>query len=140
MQAFGLHLTMDCYNGNAQKLADENEVKRFLNELPDLINMHKISEPFIIYYPSPDKPEDEGISGVILIAESHISIHTFPKKQYASVDIFSCKEFDVPFTINYVLNFFEFSNAETNVFDRGLEFPKNLDMVSKIIDKQRKEV
>jgi hypothetical protein len=46
----------------------------------------------------------------------------------------------VPFTINYVLNFFDFSNAETNVFDRGLEFPKNLDVVSKIIDKQRKKV
>ncbi len=140
MNKFGLHLTMDCYNGNAQKLADENLIIQFLTELPDLIGMHKISDPYLINYPSPKKPEDAGISGVILIAESHISIHTFPLKRYASIDVFSCKDFDAKFVAKYVTELFEFTHAEINILDRGLEFPKNLDEVAKIIDAQRKNL
>ena len=39
-------------------------------------------------------PNDNGISGFVIIAESHISVHTFPGRDYVNIDIFSCKSFD----------------------------------------------
>ncbi len=35
-----------------------------------------------------------GVSGVVVLAESHISIHTWPEKDYAAIDIFMCGECD----------------------------------------------
>ena len=55
--------------------------------------MTKIAPPEVHTYRG-SKPEDWGVSGFVLIAESHISIHTFPHRQYVNIDIFSCKSFD----------------------------------------------
>lgn len=38
---------------------------------------------------------ESGVSGIVVIAESHLSVHTWPGKSYLSADFFSCKEFDV---------------------------------------------
>lgn len=38
----------------------------------------------------------QGISCVVIVAESHISIHTYPEHQYANVDVFSCGENAIP--------------------------------------------
>ena len=54
-------------------------------DLPD--GDSKIMPPYVFRYHG-EVPEDWGVSGVVLIAESHISIHTFPDKGYLSLDIF----------------------------------------------------
>jgi len=38
---------------------------------------------------------ESGVSGIVIIAESHLSVHTWPQRSYLSADFFSCKEFDV---------------------------------------------
>ena len=38
------------------------------------------------------KFEPQGVSGVVVISESHLSIHTFPEHGYASIDVFTCGE------------------------------------------------
>ena len=63
---------------------------------------------------------------VVIIAESHISIHTFSKKNYAFVDIFSCKEFDCIFAAEYITKHFEAAKVESHIVERGLDFPRGL--------------
>ena len=75
------------------KLKDYNLVFDVLNELPEKIGMTKITQPYVFPY-SGHVPEDKGITGTVIIAESHISIHTFQEKDYCFVDVFSCKDFD----------------------------------------------
>ena len=55
--------------------------------------MTKVTEPAVHTYHGP-QPQDWGVSGFVIIAESHISVHTFPDRGHVNVDIFSCKEFD----------------------------------------------
>lgn len=90
---FGPHLTLDLYLCNKKRLLDLDFIYKILDELPDLIGMHKISPPQVmIQHANPDTFDKGGISGFVLIAESHISVHTFVAQEYVSIDIFSCKD------------------------------------------------
>lgn len=121
---FGLHLTLDGYGGPKEKLADLKFVKRFLDELPHLLKMQKISAVNAIWYDGGDKLEDCGISGFVMIAESHISIHTFSEKGFLTADVYSCKPFDTAKAIKFFKKEFELKDLEINLVKRGLKFPR----------------
>ncbi len=116
-----MHLIMDGYGGNAQKLEDAEQIYQLLDRYPDEIGMIKISPPKVSKYVG-SKPEDWGISGFVLIAESHISIHTFPERHYINIDIFSCKEFDAEQAIKELQEHFGLSEVKTFILNRGLEY------------------
>ena len=75
----------------------------------------------------------EGISGFVMIAESHISIHTFPDQDYIFMDIFSCRNFDTKSAIKYLLNAFDAKKYTTNVLKRGMDFPPKIPQPEKMI-------
>jgi len=127
---------MDMYGCNKKKLKDVNFVFNFLDELPSLIGMTKIMPPYTFSY-SGLKPEDWGVSGIVLIAESHISIHTFVDKNYASVDIFSCKDFDTAAAADIIASKFEAKSYEKNFLMRGRHFPKDTMRNRQIIELER---
>jgi len=138
---FGIHITLDCYECNKEKLKDLKFILNFLDELPDLIGMKKIAPPYAISYSgNPNSFDRGGISAFVIIAESHISCHTFPFNNYISFDIFSCKDFDIDKAINFVIKKFEVKKYERKIFTRGKDFPKELPKTVKIIKKQRKMI
>ena len=139
MIGFGPHLMLDGYGCDKKKLQDLNLIYRILDELPTRIGMTKIMPPYVFKY-SGVKPEDWGLSGFVLIAESHISIHTFPEKNFVSVDIFSCKTFDLEFAGEYLKEAFGMEKVECNVLDRGTEFPKDLNGASRMVRAERRRV
>ncbi|HEY3215357.1 MAG TPA: adenosylmethionine decarboxylase [Candidatus Eisenbacteria bacterium] len=136
---FGPHLMLDGYGCDKAKLEDLNLIYRILEELPDRIGMTRIMPPYVFKY-SGLRAEDWGISGFVLIAESHISIHTFPEKNFVSVDIFSCKPFDADFASHYLKTAFEMAKVESKVLDRGTEFPKELDGAAQLVREERRRI
>ena len=138
---FGPHLMLDLYGCDKEKLADVKFIHQVLDELPDLLGMHKIMPPYVIPYPGSDKEDGfdkGGISGIVIIAESHISVHTFVAQEYASFDIFSCKEFDVDGCVKMLSDAFGAKKIEKNFLMRGREFPKDIKKATGIIKSQRK--
>lgn len=133
---FGQHLMMDGYGCDREKLMDIDGIYNFLSSYPEEINMTKIMPPYVFKYAGL-VPEDWGISGFVIIAESHISVHTFPDKSYLSVDIFSCKQFDGQAAINYISKLFDIQKVEVKFVDRGLEFPKVIRKVHNFISSER---
>lgn len=102
--------------------------------------MHKISQPQVMKYAGRDGSFDKGgLSGFVLIAESHISIHTFIEQSYVSVDIFSCKEFDTKNATVYLTAKFNPQKVEKNLILRGKEFPKDLEKSKSIVGRQRSD-
>jgi S-adenosylmethionine decarboxylase len=77
-RGFGPHLILDGYGCSKSRLQDMDSVYKFLNEFPDFIGMRKIGSPDVDKILDDEKKEDWGVSGIVLIIESHISIHTFP--------------------------------------------------------------
>ena len=88
-----MHLIIDGFGKNRSTLQDEKFIYSLLSTYPAKIGMTKISDPIVFRY-SGIKPEDWGISGLVFIAESHISLHTFVERNFINIDVFSCKDFD----------------------------------------------
>jgi S-adenosylmethionine decarboxylase len=88
-----MHLIIDGFGNNQPILQDEQFIYQLLNSYPAKIGMTKISEPIVFRY-SGSKPQDWGVSGLVFIAESHISLHTFVERKFINIDVFSCKDFD----------------------------------------------
>ena len=134
---FGPHLMIDCYDCNKDKLKDMDLIFDTLDKFPEMIGMTKIMPPYVFKYKGA-VPEDAGVSGVVLIAESHITIHTFPDKNHAFIDIFSCKDFDTAPATAFMIDLFEAGNYDVQISSRGREFPKNIKKAAAIVSSERK--
>ncbi|MCU0573499.1 MAG: adenosylmethionine decarboxylase [Syntrophobacteraceae bacterium] len=133
---FGVHLMLDGYGCDRAALEDLQFIYNFLDEYPDQMNMTKIMPPYVFRY-NGSVPEDWGVSGFVLIAESHISIHTFPDKQYLSLDMFSCKPFDTDDAVETVRKHFKMQKCEKRVLDRGQEFPNTIKESAQVVRMDR---
>ena len=118
---FGPHLIIDGTRCNTRKLADRILVEQTLNDYPSAIGMTKIGGPYMFEYQAPD-PAYSGVSGLVVIAESHIAIHTFPELDYFTMDIFSCKNFDHEKAIAYIKDAFDVQEMDRMLVQRGLSF------------------
>ncbi len=116
-----MHLIIDGYGGDREKLVDPDFVYRFLDRYPDSIGMTKISDPAVCSYNAP-RVEDWGVSGFVIIAESHISVHTFPERGHVNIDVFSCKPFDTEMAVQEIKETFSLSEVKTWTLERGLEY------------------
>ena len=77
------HFLLELYKCDFEKLNDESFLRCTLNNAAKLANatvLNLISNKF----------EPQGITAIALLAESHLSIHTWPEAQYSAVDIFTC--------------------------------------------------
>jgi len=122
---FGKHLTLDAYGCDSHVLDNMEIIFKFLDELPAKIAMHKIITPYVIKCGGNNLKDCGGISGFVMIAESHISIHTFPAKKYLTMDLYSCNLFDHNKVIKIVKDVFSYQQLEKHIIKRGLLFPKD---------------
>lgn len=114
---------IDGYGGDYEKLNDEKLVLRCLDELPGKLGMKKLAEPEIYFAPNNEKKDPGGWSGFVVIAESHISIHTFPAKGFVSIDAYTCiNGLNTEFIINYFKEAFGITEIEKNFVKRGLKY------------------
>ena len=120
---FGPHLTLDLGKCDFEVLVDFERLYDLLANLPAMIGMTRISEPQLLKYV--DKwAKTPGVTGVVILAESHISIHTFPDSRHVFMDIFSCRNFDTQKTIDFLVDFFHSREPVINIITRGIDFNK----------------
>jgi S-adenosylmethionine decarboxylase len=109
-----MHLIIDGYGSNVEILKSEEFIYRLLDQYPAEIGMTKISSPVVVRYTG----DDWGISGFVMIAESHISIHTFVERCYVNIDVFSCKDFDDEQAIKDLSERLQLTEKDTQLIDR----------------------
>ena len=83
------HLLLELYGCDWEKLNDESFLRCTLNRAAKLAKatvLNLISNKF----------EPQGVTAIALLAESHISIHTWPESKYSAVDIFTCGQNMIP--------------------------------------------
>lgn len=80
----GTHLIADFYGVDSEKLSNPATIEDLLRRSAEAADAHIIYSHFHPFGPG------EGITGVVLLAESHISIHTWPESRFAAVDVFMC--------------------------------------------------
>jgi S-adenosylmethionine decarboxylase len=120
---FGLHLMFDAYDCDDKVLNDANVLYELLDNLPKELGMRPMIKPYIVRTEGNNKRDPGGWSGFVLIEESHISFHTFVKRKFVTVDIYTCKSFDTDLAIKKLKEFFKTESAETIVEVRGKNYP-----------------
>ncbi len=118
MEHFGPHLTIDGYHCDNEKLKGLEYVYGFIENLVKEIGMTKMMLPYVVKWRDEGSDVD-GISGFVMIAESHISIHTFPQTSYITADVYSCKEFDTEKAVKLFKKGFGIKEMEVNLVKRG---------------------
>src|SRR4030042_1122478 len=114
MNVLGLHYLLELKDCNPQILDDLETVQEIL------LDPARKSQATIIDY-SFRKFAPQGISGIIIIAESHFSIHTWPEYGYAAIDIFTCGEVMDPLSaVGYIIEKFQSKNPSFLKMKRGL--------------------
>jgi S-adenosylmethionine decarboxylase len=122
---FGVHLTLDGYGGSRQLLANADHIRACLGELPELLGMHKLIEPTVLEVGQLSDKDPGGLSGYVLIAESHISIHTFPLRGFVSADVYTCQNsLEAERIRQYFADAFALQDIETNLIRRGTRYPQ----------------
>ena len=79
----GVHLILELYKCNKEKLNDELFLRCAIT------NAAKLAKSKVLNLVS-NKFEPQGVTAIALLAESHLSIHTWPESRYAAVDIYTC--------------------------------------------------
>jgi S-adenosylmethionine decarboxylase proenzyme len=85
VEALGKHILVELYDCNSEILNDPKKIEESMNKAADLAGATIVSSSFHHFSP-------HGVSGVVVIAESHLTIHTWPEYGYAAVDLFTCGE------------------------------------------------
>lgn len=123
---FGEHITLDGYGGDPKLLDSRELVEKILAELPGKLGMHALVPPLVASAPDNDKRDPGGWSGFVIVAESHISVHTFPKRRFVSVDVYTCKNgMDKVSIEKYFTDVFALTDIETNFIIRGKKYPEH---------------
>jgi len=83
LNALGRHLLVELQDCNCEALNDLDFIRDAMVTAAVDCGAEVLGESFHRFSP-------QGVSGVVVIAESHLSIHTWPEYGYAAVDIFTC--------------------------------------------------
>ena len=110
MQQPRYHIICDIPNCNP-KIQEPQAIREFLQEAVKKVNMSILEGPII----AEGKPENPGITGLVIIDFSHISIHTFTKYNEALIDIFSCKPFERNPIVDFCCEYFESKRDDARI-------------------------
>lgn len=107
------HCVAELYKADSDKLNDEAFVRQALISAAELAGATLIDVKTHAFDP-------QGITGFALLAESHISIHTWPEHHFAAVDAFTCGETTNPeLACNYLAASFDSAGHVLNFIERS---------------------
>jgi S-adenosylmethionine decarboxylase proenzyme len=113
MDALGRHILAEFYECDRDAINDVRVVEETLLAAAREAKATVIGSSFHLFEP-------HGVSGVVVISESHLAIHSWPEYAYAAVDIFTCgDDVDPMVAFTYLKRHFKTKNATYQVVQRG---------------------
>lgn len=98
METTSHHFLVEVYGVQSELLDNLDELQNIFLEAVKVGGATYISHHFHRFSP-------QGVSGVVVIAESHLSIHSWPEKGYAALDVFTCGDKNIGDSVlNYIIN------------------------------------
>ena len=121
---FGVHLMIDGYVADGAPMTDSAALRDILDRLPAEIGMHPICDPVVVQVGPNCAKDPGGLSGFVMIAESHISFHTFPERGFVTIDLYTCQnDLDTDAVLTRLKQAFRIKDADVYVQNRGVRYP-----------------
>jgi len=109
----GIHYMAEFYQCDRRVIDDIDFIEKKMLEAAELTGATVISPFFHKFSP-------QGVSGIIVIAESHFAIHTWPEYSFAAVDLFSCGNFDCLGAFNFLKKAMKCEKLQVSSVKRGI--------------------
>lgn len=119
---FGHELLLDCYDCKKWVCGDLEHCYSFLDKMVDAINMRKQAPPQVFRTDHKLFPDKAGLSGWVALVESSIVIHTLSRKNFISIDIYTCGKLDPKQAVNFVKKYFKPKRIEKQYLKRGIHY------------------
>ncbi len=120
INSVGRHYTFDIYNCRTDKLEYSKNIEVILNKIVAVLKLTKVGESYKQFEPV-------GVTGFILLEESHVSIHSWPEHKFAALDVFSCRScLDIDKIKNLLKIEFDTDDIEIRSIMRGTLLTKEL--------------
>lgn len=116
----GKHVILELYGCPQTKLNDIQYLEDTLKEAALSMNATIVTTNFHHFSPY-------GVSGVVVIQESHLTIHTWPEYGYAALDVFTCGEINLEAGIQYLIQYLGADSHDRKLIDRGISILQNED-------------
>lgn len=116
----GIHLVGDLIGVDPSKISSLEYLKKVMESAIKAGNLTKIRSYYHQFSPN-------GVSGVILLAESHLSFHTWPEYELVTLDVFTCgptENADIAF--EYIIDKLSPRTVQYKKIERGEEFPRGI--------------
>ncbi len=117
------HVMLDLYGCSPSLLENETFLRDVLDRYPTHIGMQKVG-PVELRYIETNNPLDDGFSGFVIIATSHVSLHAWAPYRMVNMDIFSCEDFDVAEVVAFARKLFQTDDVEVHVVQRATRSPR----------------
>ncbi|MBA4537089.1 S-adenosylmethionine decarboxylase proenzyme [Bacillus aquiflavi] len=113
METMGRHVISELWGCDFTILNDQEQIEQiFVNAA--LKSGAEIRE--VVFH----KFAPQGVSGVVIISESHLTIHTFPEHGYASIDVYTCGDLDPNIAADYIAVALDSKACEKIELPRGI--------------------
>jgi len=123
-EQFGVHFMMDGYGADEAVLRDETLLRAMLHDIPAAMGMHTINEPVVVSVGPKNRKDPGGLSGFVMIAESHISFHTFPARGFVTIDVYTCQnDLDTEKLKSQFTDVFKIQSSDIYIQKRGTRYP-----------------
>jgi S-adenosylmethionine decarboxylase len=119
--ALGTHLIVECYGCDIELLKSIPQLDELLTDAALSANATILNKYFHKF------EKGEGITGFIALAESHLSVHTWPEHGYMAVDVFMCGDCDPQTSVTYISDRVQMSRIEIRRIMRGADFTSTYD-------------
>ena len=113
MNYLGFHVLLEAYECDRAVLNSEEKLKKLMLEAAKKAGATIVGHSFYKFNP-------HGISGLVIITESHLAIHTWPEFGYAAIDVFTCgKTVDTTLASNEIITGLKAKKVLTKEMRRG---------------------
>ncbi len=109
----GQEWLVDCSGCRPQALRDVTLLQRLFDELISTLGLTVVGAPQWHVFPG-----EGGITGLTLLSESHVAIHTFPEHGFAALSVYSCRDRTAPDFEGLVKRALEASHVEVRTLHR----------------------
>ena len=116
----GYHVIAEYERCDKEKIDDEVYVEKHMKKAAELAGATIVKTVFHKFAP-------QGVSGVVVIQESHFAIHTWPEHDYAAIDMFTCTDkMDFTKALEYLKEAFECEILSHKMHKRGVDVSKKI--------------
>jgi S-adenosylmethionine decarboxylase proenzyme len=113
LKALGRHILAEFFDCDAELLKNTDLIEKHMNDAAIKCGATVVQSAFHTFNPY-------GVSGVVVISESHLTIHTWPELNYAAVDVFTCGDTVDPWVAcNHLKELLKSTNVDAVELNRG---------------------